>query len=1413
MSGPAGGAGAAAGGVVDESQRKKGDGSEGEACAAYEPSPPTNAEPSAMDSTSGAPSAPQQPHPPQSQPRGKSRSGIGGSGGGGGKSAGDGAKSQQGQQQRGGGRGHGGRGHHHHHHHHGGRGRHHHHRHGDHQQHHPNKKGGPASGDAPARANRAAAASPPTSVIDDSDARRWFETLPSGKARAIALAVTDLPFLRAAAELARKGGLSAPGGGGGDRGDNGLEEKVSLGDLEGMMKRFRGGDGVLAISSSDAATPHGEGEATVAEDVSAVAITSDGVVARREAGARNGGLPLLSTEETDSLTRLTSVDLNSPPPHSKNCQGDGDASVQGLLDKEGESVVGGENTWGYDNNPKDIVMLSEALEVGTGDENEDQDNVGKDTVFRIRGKAETGEASKENMEEEGKYIIFKGKSVGAVADYEQDSKSIEKEGKDSDDAATTAVTVAVTAAVAAAVADAASTEEDRIAVKEVASATVVTATAAPSDEEVPAPATLHPTPTATAATAIDLCPTPIAAAAVPVVCLVPVTLHFESGLALPVLATANTAASAGAVVASISLAGRARRRPNDPVPVANKVASEGVNDGNDVDASPKFSALGGSASVANTKVRNTAEGGPLATAEGPAPVPVLAARNFVSTSGGGGGNGKKTNKKKKKSRAQRVADTRNAASRAVQELSGSKGTAALIATLTVTTADPKATMVPLPSSAQTATPAIAPASLTQSSPSLFDCIILAFSSALDYVCCEGDGATAMDQEENGYDISSPPWEEARGKRCGLELMTLEPTVLEDGAAFLRFVAERLLSLTDRSDNTSVTFLSPGEFSLDADTIWPAWVSNLSEAPLPVWILAKMEVSIRVNYLRHVEEKERTAVADRSMVNSKEVFVAGLKVARPEEEKHMTEADWNSEKKCEGKVEKKGEDETEGDAEEEIKEAVKLEAQGNPNGEVEGEVEEEAEGKVEEAVEEEVEEGARGEIESGCAASEIEMRAEDIEKVGAARAGLAVPQTISPNSGTTAPESAPMMTEVVTTVAAPIPLISVDKHLAGVGNTEDEDEASSVELWVTPPECMADLHEEDDDDHHHPDELVGTRRRPSPPFPEGGSSDIVAGAEPDVIPTTKQTEGKAPNVKPCVETGDKAKDVVYRNDGNGLDWGDGGHAETKMTEAVPPSASTECFLVPSLASDDAIGGNSLAIRGLPKLLNLWSQTQSADETSEASNLTMIVRDLVRPFVVADNNGESGTGGLMAAAEDSLRLEDVLLAPLKWYLFWRESLSPLSQNDENDDVAHFQRWNRLVGAALDEVGEHLRSLPAPEVVIAAGEVTAVTTAGASPSITAMPHTHGGGNGRKGRQHGKGNNDIKGKPLASVEETSCTDDAKERVPAAVASGTLIMPDRGDAKSQENSFGGIMEENAATAGACCAPGSAAKKKKKEEK
>ena len=74
-----------------------------------------------------------------------------------------------------------------------------------------------------------------------------------------------------------------------------------LDDLEGTMKRFHGGNDVCAISSSDA-TPLGDGgEATVAGVIGAIISTADGVVAPCETVARNGGMPLLSNEETDSL--------------------------------------------------------------------------------------------------------------------------------------------------------------------------------------------------------------------------------------------------------------------------------------------------------------------------------------------------------------------------------------------------------------------------------------------------------------------------------------------------------------------------------------------------------------------------------------------------------------------------------------------------------------------------------------------------------------------------------------------------------------------------------------------------------------------------------------------------------------------------------------------------------------------------------------------------------------------------------------------------------------------------------------------------------------------------------------------------------------------------------------------------------
>ena len=59
----------------------------------------------------------------------------------------------------------------------------------------------------------------------------------------------------------------------------------------------------------------------------------------------------------------------------------------------------------------------------------------------------------------------------------------------------------------------------------------------------------------------------------------------------------------------------------------------------------------------------------------------------------------------------------------------------------------------------------------------------------------------MDLEENGYEESSPPWENTGVKKRGLELMNDDD--------FLRFLAERLVSLTDWTNDKLVAFLLLG----------------------------------------------------------------------------------------------------------------------------------------------------------------------------------------------------------------------------------------------------------------------------------------------------------------------------------------------------------------------------------------------------------------------------------------------------------------------------------------------------------------------------------------------------------------------------------------------------------------------------
>ena len=92
----------------------------------------------------------------------------------------------------------------------------------------------------------------------------------------------------------------------------------------------------------------------------------------------NGGLQLLSIEDTDSFTWLSEMNLKLPLPHSQNFQGGNNASMQVVfLDKEDEPAVDGEILKGDDNNPKNIVMMYEALWVEAVKNNEDENNHGK----------------------------------------------------------------------------------------------------------------------------------------------------------------------------------------------------------------------------------------------------------------------------------------------------------------------------------------------------------------------------------------------------------------------------------------------------------------------------------------------------------------------------------------------------------------------------------------------------------------------------------------------------------------------------------------------------------------------------------------------------------------------------------------------------------------------------------------------------------------------------------------------------------------------------------------------------------------------------------------------------------------------------------------------------------------------------
>ena len=88
----------------------------------------------------------------------------------------------------------------------------------------------------------------------------------------------------------------------------------------------------------------------------------------------------------------------------------------------------------------------------------------------------------------------------------------------------------------------------------------------------------------------------------------------------------------------------------------------------------------------------------------------------------------------------------------------------------------------------------------------------------------------MELEKNGYDAYSIPWEESRVKNHVLQLINY-------GSVFLIFLDECLLSLTDWYNNTFIAHMFLWVFYFDTETIFPVWVPNLSEAPLPVWILS------------------------------------------------------------------------------------------------------------------------------------------------------------------------------------------------------------------------------------------------------------------------------------------------------------------------------------------------------------------------------------------------------------------------------------------------------------------------------------------------------------------------------------------------------------------------------------------------
>ena len=122
----------------------------------------------------------------------------------------------------------------------------------------------------------------------------------------------------------------------------------------------------------------------------------------------------------------------------------------------------------------------------------------------------------------------------------------------------------------------------------------------------------------------------------------------------------------------ISLYGLSKSRIESPAPFANNKAGEGADDDNDVDTSSKYSAFGGSASVAVTKANCPAESPD--TTGGTSSALVLSDPNFILTSGVGGENGKNTNNKNKNIRDQQVSNTRDNVSCEMQEIDRYQGT-------------------------------------------------------------------------------------------------------------------------------------------------------------------------------------------------------------------------------------------------------------------------------------------------------------------------------------------------------------------------------------------------------------------------------------------------------------------------------------------------------------------------------------------------------------------------------------------------------------------------------------------------------------------------------------------------------------------------------------------------------------------